>query len=53
MFQDGDILLCKGSDPVSRLIKWGTKSVYSHVAIIASAQLHTSGAMHERATLDL
>ena len=39
MFQDGDILLCKGADPVSQLIKWGTKSIYSHVAIIASARL--------------
>lgn len=39
MFQDGDILLCKGSGIVPFLIKWGTGSKYSHVAVIASAQL--------------
>ncbi len=36
---DGDILLCKGTDLVARLIKWGTGSVYSHVAVVASSQL--------------
>ena len=36
---DGDILLCKGTDLIARLIKWGTGSVYSHVAVVASAQL--------------
>ncbi len=39
MFKDGDILLCKGHDLISELIKWGTTSKYSHVAIIASADL--------------
>jgi uncharacterized protein YycO len=39
MFQDGDILLCKGNDFFSRLIKWGTRSQYSHVAVVASAKL--------------
>jgi uncharacterized protein YycO len=39
MFQDGDILLCKGDDFFSWLIKWGTKSQYSHVAVVASAKL--------------
>ncbi len=39
MFKDGDILLCKGSGIVPSLIKWGTESVYSHVSVIASAQL--------------
>ena len=36
---DGDILLCKGTDLVAKLIKWGTKSEYSHVAVVASAHL--------------
>ena len=36
---DGDILLCKGNDLIARLIKWGTRSQYSHVAVIASAKL--------------
>lgn len=39
MIQDGDILLCEGDDLVARLIKWGTRSLYSHVAIVASANL--------------
>ncbi len=39
MFQDGDILLCKSNGIVPSLIKWGTGSLYSHVALIASAQL--------------
>ncbi len=38
-FQDGDILLCRGQGLVPKLIKWGTESVYSHVAVIASAKL--------------
>ncbi len=37
--QDGDILLCKGSSLTARLIKWGTGSEYSHVAVMASAKL--------------
>lgn len=37
--RDGDILLCKGSDLIARLIQWGTKSPYSHVAVVASASL--------------
>ena len=39
MIQDGDILLCKGRGLISSLIRWGTGSVYSHVALIASANL--------------
>ena len=39
MLKDGDILLCKSNDFISRLIKWGTSSDYSHVAIVASAEL--------------
>lgn len=39
MIQDGDILLCEGNDFVAKLIKWGTKSRYSHVAVVASAKL--------------
>ena len=37
--QDGDILLCKGNSLTARLIMWGTGSVYSHVAVMASAKL--------------
>lgn len=39
VFKDGDILLCTGCDLISKLIKWGTNSAYSHVAIVASADL--------------
>lgn len=39
VFKDGDILLCSGRDLISKLIGWGTKSKYSHVAIVASADL--------------
>lgn len=39
MLKDGDILLCKSNDPISWLIKRGTNSIYSHVAIVASANL--------------
>jgi hypothetical protein len=31
--RDGDILLCSATDPFSRLIKWATKSPWSHVAL--------------------
>ena len=31
--RDGDILLCSARDPFSRLIKWSTRSPWSHVAI--------------------
>ncbi len=31
--RDGDILLCAGNDPFSRLIGWATKSPWTHVAI--------------------
>lgn len=31
--RDGDVLLCSAHDPFSRLIRWGTKSLWSHVAI--------------------
>ncbi|THD50565.1 YiiX/YebB-like N1pC/P60 family cysteine hydrolase [Phenylobacterium sp.] len=31
--RDGDILLCSATDSVSRLIRWATKSPWSHVAI--------------------
>ncbi len=33
MVQDGDILLCSGKDPFSKLIRWATKSPWSHVAL--------------------
>ena len=39
MLQDGDILLCKSRGLISWLIKWGTNSIYSHVAVVASAKL--------------
>ena len=31
--RDGDLLLCSARDPFSRLIKWATKSPWSHVAM--------------------
>jgi hypothetical protein len=31
--RDGDILLCSAHDPFSNLIRWATKSPWSHVAI--------------------
>ena len=31
--RDGDLLLCAGTDPFSRLIGWATKSPWTHIAI--------------------
>ncbi len=31
--RDGDILLCSGNDPFSKLIGWATKSPWTHVAL--------------------
>ncbi len=31
--RDGDILLCSATDPFSRLIRWATRSPWSHVAL--------------------
>ena len=31
--RDGDLLLCSGDDPFSRLIGWSTKSPWTHIAI--------------------
>lgn len=31
--QDGDLFLCQGKDPFSRLIQWSTGSPWSHVAM--------------------
>lgn len=39
MIQDSDILLCKSTGFIPALIQWETGSVYSHVAVIASAKL--------------
>jgi hypothetical protein len=33
MVADGDILLCSAYDPMSRLIRWATKSPWSHIAL--------------------
>ena len=33
LVRDGDILLCQGKDPFSKLIRWSTKSPWSHIAI--------------------
>ncbi len=33
LVQDGDLLLCQGRDPFSKLIQWSTKSPWSHIAI--------------------
>ena len=32
--RDGDIVLCQGEDPFSRLIQWSTKSPWSHVGLV-------------------
>jgi len=34
--QAGDILLFKGEDGISKLISWGTGSIYTHVAVCVS-----------------
>ena len=31
--RDGDLLLCSGNDPFSRLIGWSTRSPWTHVAL--------------------
>jgi hypothetical protein len=31
--RDGDLLLCSGNDPFSRLIGWATRSPWTHVAL--------------------
>ncbi len=31
--RDGDLLLCAGNDPFSKLISWATKSPWTHIAI--------------------
>ena len=33
MVRDGDLLLCSATDPFSKLIRWSTKTPWSHVAI--------------------
>ncbi len=33
LVQNGDLLLCSANDPFSKLIRWSTKSHWSHVAI--------------------
>ncbi len=33
MVQDGDIMLCQGKDAFSQLIRWSTKSPWSHIAM--------------------
>lgn len=33
MVRDGDLLLCSATDAGSRLIRWATKSLWSHIAI--------------------
>ena len=33
LVQDGDLLLCQGRDPFSKLIRWSTRSPWSHIAI--------------------
>jgi hypothetical protein len=32
--QDGDLILCTGNGPMSRLIRWFTKSRFSHAAVV-------------------
>ncbi len=33
LVQDGDLFLCQGKDPFSKLIRWSTRSPWSHIAI--------------------
>jgi len=33
LVEDGDLLLCQGRDPFSKLIQWSTESPWSHIAI--------------------
>ena len=33
MVQNGDLLLCSATDPFSRLIRWSTKTPWSHIAV--------------------
>ena len=33
LVQDGDLLLCSANDPMSKLIRWSTKTPWSHIAI--------------------
>ena len=33
LVRDGDLLLCSATDPFSRLIRWSTKTPWSHIAI--------------------
>lgn len=35
-----DILLYKGESPTSRLIRWRTKSPYSHVAVVVAPEIY-------------
>ncbi len=37
--EGGDVLLCRSKGLVASLIRWGTRSVYSHVAVVASGEL--------------
>jgi hypothetical protein len=36
--RDGDLLLCSGSHVFSKLIRWATKSPWSHVALVVRAR---------------
>ena len=33
LVQNGDLLLCSATDPFSRLIRWSTKTPWSHIAV--------------------
>ena len=33
LVQNGDLLLCSATDPMSKLIRWSTKTPWSHIAI--------------------
>jgi hypothetical protein len=33
LVKDGDLFLCQGRDPFSKMIQWSTKSPWSHIAI--------------------
>jgi hypothetical protein len=35
--QDGDLMLCSAWDPMSRMIRWATKSPWSHIGMVLRA----------------
>lgn len=48
LMKPGDILLFQGRGKLSRLIRWGTGSKYSHVAICVSPKMYLAIESHTR-----